>query len=228
VSIGAFFFDVDGTLVDSNELHVLAWQEAFRQHGKEISRAAIRKQIGKGGDMLVPALLPNGDPPLREAIASAHGEIFQSRYLRQVKPFSRAAELIQALHRRGIRIVLASSAKPEELEHHVQLLGVASLLHATVTSGDVNRSKPAGDIFAVALQKVAPIPAPATLAVGDTPYDVQSARKNGIETIAVRSDAFTDAELKEAGALAIYDDVAAILADLEHVLTLRTEAGRLD
>jgi membrane protein len=221
VSIGAFFFDVDGTLVDSNELHVLAWQEAFQQHGEQISRAAIRKQIGKGGDMLLPALLPHGDPALREAIESAHGEIFKSRYLQEVKPFRRAAEIIQAVHDREIRVVLASSAKPEELEHHVQLLGVASLLHDTVTSGDVERSKPAGDIFAVALQKVAPVPAAATLAVGDTPYDVQSAKKNGIETLAVRSDIFTDEELKEAGALAIYDNVAAILGDLEYVLTLR-------
>jgi phosphoglycolate phosphatase-like HAD superfamily hydrolase len=221
VSIGAFFFDVDGTLVDSNALHVLAWQEAFRQHGQEISPAAIRKQIGKGGDMLVPALLPKGDPALHEAAASAHDDIFKSRYLQQVKPFRLAAELLQALHEREIRVVLASSAKPEELEHHVQLLGIAPLLHATVTSGDVDRSKPAGDIFAVALQKVAPLPAAATLAAGDTPYDVQSARKNGIETLVVRSDAFTDAELQKAGALAIYDNVAAILGDLEHVLTLR-------
>jgi beta-phosphoglucomutase-like phosphatase (HAD superfamily) len=220
MSIDAFFFDIDGTLVDSNGLHVRAWHEAFVLHGKEISREAIRKQIGKGADMLIPALLPDSAPALRKAIDTAHGQIFKSRYLQQVKPFHRATDLIQALHEKGIQIVLASSAQPHELEHYVHLLGIAPMLSGTVTSHDVERSKPAADIFAVALNKVAPIPAAATLAVGDTPYDVQSAKRNGIETLAVRSGAFSDSELKEPGALAVYDNVAAVLGDLERVLTL--------
>jgi len=223
MSIDAFFFDIDGTLVDSNGFHVLAWQEAFAQSGHELSSANIRKQIGKGADKLIPALLPNSDPDLRKAIDNAHGKIFRSRYMGQVKPFRRAAELIHALHRRGIGIVLASSAKQEEMEHYVQLLGIAPFLSGTVTSRDVDQSKPAGDIFAVALQRVEPVLARATMAVGDTPYDIESAMKNGIETVAVRSGAFTDAELKESGALAIYDNVAAILGDVEHVLTLRNQ-----
>lgn len=221
MSLSAVFFDIDGTLVDSNGLHVLAWQEAFQQYGQDVPAAAIRKQIGKGADMLLPALLPDSGPALRKAIDTAHGEIFRSRYRQQVKPFRRASELIQTLHRRSIRIVLASSAKREELEHYVELLDIAPLLSGTVNSHDVDRSKPAGDIFAVALQKIAPIPASATIAVGDTPYDVQSAKKNGVGTLAVRSGAFTDAELQDSGALAIYDNVAAILGDLDHVLTLR-------
>lgn len=220
MSIGAFFFDIDGTLVDSNGLHVRAWHEAFLQYGQEIPAAAICKQIGKGADMLIPALLPTSGPALRKAIDTAHGEIFQSRYLQQVRPFPRATELIQTLHGKQVKIVLASSAKPEELEHYVHLLGISQLLTGTVSSGDVNRSKPAGDIFAVGLKRVEPIPPSATLAVGDTPYDIQSAKSNGIATLAVRSGAFTDVELEEAGALKIYENVAAILDDLERVLTL--------
>ena len=220
MSVGAFFFDVDGTLVDSNGLHVQAWHEAFLRCGEDIPINAIRKQIGKGADMLIPALLPNSGPALRKAVEDAHGEIFRSRYLPQVRPFRRATELIQTLHRRKLEIVLASSAKPEELEHYVRLLDIAALLAGTICSDDVDRSKPAGDIFAVALKKVAPLPATAILAVGDTPYDIQSAKGNGIATLAVRSGAFTDAELQEPGALEIYDNVAAILGDLERVLTL--------
>jgi HAD superfamily hydrolase (TIGR01509 family) len=224
MSIGAFLFDIDGTLVDSNGFHVSAWHEAFLAHGEEISPERIRKQIGKGADMLIPALLPNSAPALRKAIDATHGEIFQSRYLQQVKPFPRAADLIEALHGKEIKIVLASSAQERELEHYVQLLGIASLLSGSVTSQDVERSKPAADIFAAALKKIAPIPASATLAVGDTPYDVESAGRSGIQTIAVRSGSFPDAELEEPGALAIYENVAAILGDLERVLTLLPRA----
>src|SRR6185437_7220272 len=128
MSIEAFFFDIDGTLVDSNGLHVLAWHEAFLRHGHEVAQDEIRKQIGKGADMLIPALLPNSDPGLRKAIDTTHGEIFRSRYLHQVKPFGHATELVKALYHRRIRVVLASSAKEEELEHYVQLLGIASFL----------------------------------------------------------------------------------------------------
>ena len=220
MTIGAFLFDIDGTLVDSNGLHVKAWHEAFQQHGQTISPESIRKQIGKGGDMLIPALLPNSAPALRKAIEATHGEIFRSRYLQEVKPFHRAAELIRTLHRKGMKLVLASSAQPHELEHYVKLLDITSVLSGTVSSQDVERSKPAADIFAAALNKVAPIPASATLAVGDTPYDVQSAKRSAISTLAVRSGSFSDAELAQAGPLAIYENVSAILEDLERVLTL--------
>jgi phosphoglycolate phosphatase-like HAD superfamily hydrolase len=216
----ALLFDVDGTLVDSNEYHVSAWHEAFLKHAREVPLTAIRKQIGKGSDQLIPALLRSDSPSVHESIDTEHGEIFRSRYLSQVKPFPGATELLRALHRLGVKLVLASSAKPQELDYYVDLLGIASLLAGTVTSQDVNRSKPAGDIFRVALEKAGPISATQTLAVGDTVYDVQSAQRSSIETIALRSGTFSDEELQQAGALAIYDDVAAILGDLEHVLAL--------
>lgn len=218
MGVRAFFFDIDGTLVDSNEFHVLAWHEAFLRHAQEVSLAAIRRQIGKGADMLIPALLPDSESSLREAINSDHGEIFSSRYLPEVKPFRRATEIIHTLHERHIQVVLASSAKQEEMEHYVRLLKIGAVLSGTVTSQDVDRSKPAGDIFAVALTKVAPIQAAQTLAVGDTIYDVLSAKHNGVNTLALRTGPFSDAELKEAGAIAIYDNVASILGDLDQVL----------
>jgi beta-phosphoglucomutase-like phosphatase (HAD superfamily) len=114
---------------------------------------------------LLPALLPDSSEALRRAIESEHGQIFKSRYLHRIEAFLHATELIQALRRRGARVILASSAKPDELAHYVQLLGIAPLL-----DGEVTESKPAGDIFAIALSKVAPIPPTETLAVGDTIY----------------------------------------------------------
>jgi phosphoglycolate phosphatase-like HAD superfamily hydrolase len=221
MGVRAFFFDIDGTLVDSNELHVLAWHEAFLRHAREVSLPAIRRQIGKGADMLIPALLPESEPSLRKAIDTAHGEIFTSRYLSEVKPFRRATEIIRALHHRHIQTVLASSAKQEEMDRYVRLLEIGDVLSGMVSSRDVDHSKPAGDIFAMALTKVDPIPAAQTLAVGDTIYDVSAAKHNGIDTLALRTGPFTDAELEEAGALAIYDNVADILGDLDRVLRLR-------
>jgi beta-phosphoglucomutase-like phosphatase (HAD superfamily) len=119
---------------------------------------------------LIPALLPDSSEALRRAIEREHGQIFKSRYLHRIEAFLRATELIQALRRRGARVILASSAKPDELAHYVQLLGIAPLLDSEASSKDVAESKPAGDIFAIALSKVAPIPPTETLAVGDTIY----------------------------------------------------------
>ena len=221
MSVQAVFFDIDGTLVHSNEFHVLAWHEAFVRHARDIPLATIRRQIGKGADKLIPDLLPDCDSTLRKSIDEAHGEIFSSRYLHEVKPFRRASELIHTLHQRQIRVVLASSAKQEEMEFYVNLLEIGAVLTGTVTSRDVNESKPAGDIFAVALTHVQPLRAEHTLAVGDTVYDVVSAKQNGIGTLGLRTGPFTDEELEAAGALAIYENVADILGDLGRVLTLR-------
>jgi phosphoglycolate phosphatase-like HAD superfamily hydrolase len=221
VQVRAVFFDIDGTLVDSNELHVLAWHQAFLKHGQSIALHAIRRQIGKGGDLLLPALLPDSERELRESVNSAHGDIFHSRYLHQVKPFPRASELIKAVSSRGIKTLIASSAKKPELDYYVRMLGVTDLLTGAVTSEDVETSKPAADIFAVALQKAAPAQAAQTLAIGDTIYDVSSALKSNIRTIALRTGPFSDAELQQAGAIAIYNDVAALFDDLDTALRVK-------
>jgi membrane protein len=213
-NIKAFLLDIDGTLVDSNDFHVRAWQQAFDENGCPIEYETIRKQIGKGADMLIPALLPDSGDRLRKSISKRHDELFHSLYLPQVEPFPQATDLIFELHKRGSKVLLASSAKARELEHYISLLKVKDFLVNTTSADDVESSKPAADIFASALEKVRPIPANDTLAVGDTPYDVLAARKCGIRTIAVRSGGFPDSELAAAGPMGIYDSVGALLSAL--------------
>ncbi len=203
----AVFFDIDGTLVDSNDFHVTAWQEAFHDHGYQVEQEKIRGQIGKGADQLIPSLLPALDARGRQAIADRHGEIFRTRYLPQVKALPHARDLIELLHAKGKRVILASSAEQAEVAHYVHLLKVEAMLSGTVSKDDVRQSKPAGDIFAAALAQVFPIGAGEVLAIGDTPYDVQSALRSDIKTIAVRSGGFSGQTLAEAGAPYIYASV---------------------
>ncbi len=206
----AIFFDIDGTLVDSNEFHVMAWDEAFRDHRLRTEPAVIRGQIGKGADQLIPSLFPGLDEKIRHTIADRHGELFRTRYLDGVKPFPSATDLLEMLHVKGKQVILASSADKAEVDHYVQLLKVGTMLNGTVSNDDVARSKPAGDIFAAALALVFPMAASETLAVGDTPYDVESALRSDIKTIAVRSGGFSGETLAEAGAPYIYASVKAL------------------
>ena len=210
--IKAVLFDIDGTLVDSNDLHVLAWQAAFETIGARFDRQTIHDQIGKGTDMLVPALLPDADEALQQRLGDAHGERFKSAYLKTVKPFPGAHALLARVHAAGQKLVLASSASAEELDHYVQLLDARDLVTAGTSSDDVERTKPAPDIFATALRKVAPLAADEVIVVGDTPYDIEAAAKCGIAAIGLRSGKFPDEALRTAGAVAIYDDVASLLA----------------
>jgi membrane protein len=203
----AIFFDIDGTLVDSNEFHVMAWEESFRDHGFLIDKAAIRGQIGKGADQLIPSLFPDMAEGQQKTIAERHGDIFRHRYLKQVKPFPHAADLIAMVHAKGTKAILASSAEKAEVKHYVELLKIGAMLTGTVSKDDVASSKPAGDIFAAALAQVFPTAASETLAIGDTPYDVKSALRSDIKTIALRSGGFSGESLAEAGASYIYASV---------------------
>lgn len=213
--IRAVLFDIDGTLVDSNERHVDAWAFAFRGAGRPQEIDAIRKQIGKGGELLVPALAPDMDERTQAAVTQAHGDHFKALYLETIRPFAGAAALLRRVHADGRRVVLASSAKGEELDHYVDLLGIADLVAATTSTDDVETSKPAPDIFAVALERVGLAPDEA-IAVGDTVYDVEAAARSGIATIGVTSGPFDERELRDAGAVAVFADVAALLADIAH------------
>jgi HAD superfamily hydrolase (TIGR01509 family) len=203
----AVFFDIDGTLVDSNDFHVMAWQEAFRDFGHYFEQSDIRGQIGKGGDQLVPSLLPGIDEKLQKAVSERHGKVFKPKYLAQVKPFPHAFDLLEMLHAKGVKVLLASSSEKTEVDHYIDLLKVEPFLTGTVSKDDVAHSKPAGDIFAAALSKVFPLSASETLAVGDTPYDVESALRSGIKTIGLRSGGFSEEVLGDAGAPYIYASV---------------------
>jgi membrane protein len=205
--IKAILFDLDGTLVDSNDLHVAAWEEAFARHGHHVDRKRIRSQIGKGGDTFVPSLLPDLPEDEQEALADAHGEVFQGRFLDRVKPFPGARDLLRRVHDGGLKVALASSAAQKELDHYVGLLNARDLIDATTAADDVETSKPAPDIVAVALKKLG-VAADEALFVGDTPYDVESGAGAGVATVAVLSGGFDRVAL--AGAKAVYDDAAAL------------------
>lgn len=210
--IKGVLLDLDGTLVDSNGFHVEAWHRAFGEHGFTVDPTAIAGQIGKGGDLLVPALLPDLSPDVRTALAERHGAIFKADYLERVRPFDAAHALLARLHVDGKRLVLASSAHGAEIDHHLDLLDARDLIEAATGGDDVATSKPAPDVFAAALAKLPPLTAREVLMLGDTPYDAQGAAACGIATVGLRSGGFGDATLAQAGVVALYDDVAALLA----------------
>ena len=208
----AVFFDIDGTLVDSNGLHVAAWVEAFGEHGHDVAPEVVAAQIGKGADNLVPALITGADARTAKRLGDRHGAIFKDRYLEQVRPFPQARALVDRVHGSGRKVVLASSASQAELDHYVRLLDLKSLVDADTTVDDVAHSKPAPDIFVAALGKVASVEAGQVVVIGDTPYDMDPARYCGMVPVAVGSGGFNDEALRAAGAVAIHDDVAALLA----------------
>lgn len=221
----AVLFDVDGTLIDSNDLHAAAWQEAFRHYGVEIEYERVRSQIGKGGDNLIPSLLPKELAETKqEEIEDYRSELFQRCYLPRAVPFPGVRELFERLTEDNVKIVLASSAKAKEVNYHLGIIGAADLVHATTSADDVENSKPDPDIFQAAWRKVAPLPAEEVVVVGDTPWDVKAACKAGLKTIGVRSGGFADADLVEAGAAEVYDGPEDLLRNYEGSL-LANETG---
>ncbi|MBW4331123.1 HAD family hydrolase [Stakelama sp. CBK3Z-3] len=208
-------FDIDGTLVDSNDFHVEAWQCVFADAGHDITRDRIHGQIGKGGDQLVPALLPDLDEQAVDALCDRHGALFKREYIAQVEPFPHARDLVARVHDDGMQVVLASSASGDELDHYVDLMDLKPLMTAATASDDVDRTKPAPDIFAAALAELPDLGAGDAVVIGDTPYDMRAAKRCGIARIAVRSGGFSDGTLREAGADAIHDDLATLLREYD-------------
>lgn len=212
----AVIFDVDGTLIDSVDQHAWAWVRAFAESGIELPFAQVRHQIGKGADQLLPYFL---DAPtvarIGHACEQAQGEIFKRDYMDGLKPFAEVRALFERLHALGIACVLASSGKAEEVARKAELCNIADLADAVVTADDAEHSKPCPDIFLAAVARIAPIPAEQAVVIGDTPYDAQAAVAAGVRPIGVLSGGFAEAELREAGCITVYADVAALLAGLE-------------
>ena len=209
-------FDVDGTLVDTVDLHAQAWRETFAHFGHDIPFADVRGQIGKGGDQLMPVFLSEDEIRRRgEEIEVYRGELYKRDHLPKAQPFPQVCELLERLRASGQRVVLASSGKGEEVEHYQELLGIGGLVDAMTTSDEAESSKPHPDIFEAALAKVAPLGAGDAVVVGDTPYDAEAARKAGIRAVGVLCGGFLEEDLRAAGCVAIYRNPADLLRHYE-------------
>lgn len=212
--IQGVIFDVDGTLIDSNDAHAHAWVQALARYGYAVSFDKVRPLIGMGGDKVLPEVVAvQKKSPEGEEISAYRKELFLSLYLPNLHPFPQAASLVRHLHERGLRLVVASSSEQDELTGLLHILGphTEDLFQQETSSKDVKRSKPDPDVMEVALQRTGCDPGE-VLMIGDTAYDIASAAKVGIKTIAFRCGGWSDQDLK--GAIAIYDGPADLLAHL--------------
>jgi HAD superfamily hydrolase (TIGR01549 family) len=218
-SVLAFIFDIDGTLVDSNELHVDSWDRAFQRFDKKFSRERLRAQIGKGSDQYLPEFLtPEEIERFGKELDEYRSELFRKEYLPRVRSFLKVRELFQRIHADDKRIVLASSGKKADTKYYVDLLEVGDLIEGCVSGDDAGSSKPAPDIFAAALEKLGDISPSDVLTVGDTRFDVEAAKKAGLKTIALLCGGTAESVLREAGAVAIYRDPADFLVHYEKLV----------
>jgi HAD superfamily hydrolase (TIGR01509 family) len=222
----AALFDVDGTLVDTNDLHASAWRQAFAHFGHDVAQDVIRGQVGKGGDNLIPTLLPGLDEGRAEAIEAYRSGLFQRDYLPRAVPFPGVRELFLRMREGGVTIVLASSAGEAEVAYHLALIGCEDLVSATTSKDEVGASKPCPDIFEAALRKIAPLGREEAVVIGDSPWDVKAAARAGLRTSGFRSGGFDDATLTEAGAFALYDGPRHLLAQYENSVFAKGEEGR--
>ncbi|HEV7251927.1 MAG TPA: HAD family hydrolase [Mesorhizobium sp.] len=210
----AVIFDVDGTLIDTNELHARSWAETFRHFGHPVPVDEIRPQIGKGGDQLMPVFLERSAVEEKgEAMERFRAELVK-RALPQTRTFPFVRELFERIRAAGMRIALATSAKAEELEHYLEIAGIPDLVDARTSSDDAERSKPEPDIFRAALERLDLPPAEAVV-VGDAPYDAKAAGKAGMRAVGLLSGGFPEAELRQAGCVAIYRDAEDLLRNFE-------------
>jgi HAD superfamily hydrolase (TIGR01509 family) len=213
--------DVDGTLIDTNYHHALAWHRALRAHGHVVQMWEVHRHIGMGGDQIVAALIGEGaaeaeGEEIRAAEAEAYGEL-----IGEVEPMKGARELLEALRAAGHAAILASSAKQDEVDHYLDLLDARDLVDAWTTSADVERTKPAADLVHAALEK-SPEGVPA-LMVGDSVWDVGAADAADLPTLAVLTGGFSEAELREAGAVDVVREIDQIEAGSANLAAL---AGR--
>lgn len=210
---GAVLLDIDGTLADSNYVHAFAWARAFRELGHPVDTWRIHRRIGMGGDLLLAELLGDRLDELGEAVKERHSAYYEQAAA-EVRRFAGVPELVDALVERGVRVVLASSASPDEMEILERVLDVSDTVHAVTSAQDVDDAKPDPDLVQTALDAVQ-VPAERAVFVGDTVWDVEAAARAGVPCVGVRTGGISAAELTDAGAVAVYDSVAAILADLD-------------
>ncbi len=218
----AVLFDLDGTLIDSVDLHAEAWQQAFAHFGKAVPYPDVRSQLGKEGNQLLPAFLSEEERArFGDDLLEYRAGLYQQQYLPSVKAFPGARDLLARLKQSRMSIGLASYCKRTELGYYLRLVGGASLVDAATTAEDVGRSK-APEVFRACLERL-DVRARDAVAVGDSPVDVEDARRAGITTVGVLSGGFPQGDLEAAGCVAVYRDPADLLA---RIATSPLAAGR--
>ena len=198
-------FDVDGTLCDSNYQHALAWYQAFRQHDVQLPVWELHRHLGMGGDQFVAAVAGDeAEKEIGDEVRAAHDAIYMTM-IQSVGVFDGARELLEDLKGDGFRVVLASSAKQREVDHYLDLLDGRDVADDWTSSDDVEQTKPEPDLVLAAREKLGGGDA---VMVGDTPWDIEAARRSDVPTIAVLTGGFSEAELRDAGAVAVFRSVA--------------------
>lgn len=213
--VDTVLFDIDGTLVDSNYHHTLAWHRAFRSVGTSVPCWRIHRSIGMGGDRLVAAA---GGDDVEQRSGDAIRSAWEREYdavLDEIEAFAGARELLSRLRERGLKVVLASSSIPRHAQRALELLEADERVDATTTSEDASESKPDPELLEAAMARVG---STGSVLVGDSVWDVEAATRAGMATIAVESGGFSAAELRSAGAVRVFADVQALLSDLDEVI----------
>jgi len=209
IHVHGVILDVDGTLVESNDAHAHSWVQALEAFGYKVAFEKVRPLIGMGGDKVLPELIGvSKDSHLGEEISQLREKIFKEQYLPHLRAFPGAKDLLKEIRKRGLQLAIASSAKPDELKALLQIVGDSHLIEEETSSKDVQRSKPDPDVMHVTLKRIG-LPANEVIMIGDTAYDIESANKVHIDTIAFRCGGWKDKDL--AGAVAIYDGPADLL-----------------
>jgi HAD superfamily hydrolase (TIGR01509 family) len=207
---GTAILDIDGTLVDTNYQHAIAWYRAFRQSGIVLPVWRIHRHIGMGGDQVIAALTDEQtDEEKGDDIRAAEKALYMAM-IEEVEPFDGAVELIRRLKDAGKTVVMASSAKEDEVAHYLDLLDVRELADDWTTSADVEQTKPNPDLVQAALDKAGAEPEDAVM-LGDTPWDCEAAARAGVATVALMTGGFAEEELTEAGAVAVFESIPELL-----------------
>jgi HAD superfamily hydrolase (TIGR01509 family) len=216
-------FDVDGTLVDSNDAHARAWLQAFAEHGMTVTYESVRRAIGMGGDKLMPVVAGiEEDSPQGKKITERRKQIFKEAWLRRLRPFPGVRGLLEHLAREGFTLAVASSATEAELHSLLEVARVTDLIPTRASSDDADRSKPDPDIVTAAIKRTG-CPKDLTVMVGDTPYDVEAATRAGIQIIAFTCGGWSREDLK--GAVAVYTDPADLLDKYAVSVLAQVDAG---
>jgi HAD superfamily hydrolase (TIGR01549 family) len=210
----AVIFDIDGTLIDSVDLHASSWVESFARFGVTVRFDEVRRHIGEGADCLIPTLVPTQMPQnARKQIEQFRSDLFKREYLGRIRRFPKVRELFQRIKSDGCKVVLASSCSADEIDQYKAIAGIADMTDHDVTADDVRSSKPSPDVFRKALDRLAPISPSQACVIGDTKFDGEAASQAGIPFIGVLCGGSSKEVLKRSGAIPLCRDPADLLTN---------------